>query len=173
MQHMLDGNIGIMTVKAIETGHDFAHAWVVAGIADHHCVSLKEVNYIFPMLFYGDMAGARSNQMSLFGRKSQERDKKLNFSANKSRSIFECISGTEENNINHLFYYIYAILYSRSYRNRYREFLKREFPRIPIPGTDSIFLGLTNLGRKLIDLHVLNKADTSALKNPAVSRNYS
>jgi len=57
--------------------------------------------------------------------------------------------------------YIYAILYSPTYRTKYYEFLKIDFPRIPfdIPLTPDLSRGLmqklSELGQRLIDLHLL------------------
>jgi predicted helicase len=51
--------------------------------------------------------------------------------------------------------YIYAILHSNSYRERYQEYLKLDFPRIPIIQNPKYFAQLTNLGQKLRQLHLL------------------
>ena len=54
--------------------------------------------------------------------------------------------------------YIYAVLYSPGYRKRYGEFLRSEFPRIPIAGATSLFHALGKLGGELVSLHLLEKA---------------
>ena len=51
--------------------------------------------------------------------------------------------------------YIYAILYSPIYRKRYYEFLKYDFPRIPLPQDIKQFRTLAALGQRLIDCHLL------------------
>ena len=51
--------------------------------------------------------------------------------------------------------YIYAILYSPAYRERYYEFLKYGFPRIPLPRDIEHFRKLGTLGQDLIDWHIL------------------
>ena len=51
--------------------------------------------------------------------------------------------------------YIYAILYSPTYRERYYEFLKYDFPRIPLPEDIDQFRTLAALGQRLIDSHLL------------------
>jgi len=58
-----------------------------------------------------------------------------------------------------IFYYIYAVFYSPIYRKRYQEFLKIDFPRVPFPSDKEIFEGLSNLGRELVDLHLLKHPD--------------
>ena len=51
--------------------------------------------------------------------------------------------------------YIYAILYSPTYRERYYEFLKYDFPRIPLPTDIEYFRKLAELGQSLIYWHLL------------------
>jgi len=51
--------------------------------------------------------------------------------------------------------YLYAVLHSPAYRARYAEFLKRDFPRVPLPPDKATFDALARLGSALIDLHLL------------------
>lgn len=51
--------------------------------------------------------------------------------------------------------YIYAVLHSREYRERYGEFLKIEFPRIPFPDSADEFSDLSRLGWALVQAHLL------------------
>ena len=50
--------------------------------------------------------------------------------------------------------YIYAVLHSPSYREKYKEFLKIDFPRVPYPKPET-FWQLVSLGGKLRSLHLL------------------
>jgi predicted helicase len=52
--------------------------------------------------------------------------------------------------------YIYAIIHSPTYRNRYKEFLKIDFPRIPITSDKKLFWRLVEKGKELRQLHLLN-----------------
>jgi len=52
-----------------------------------------------------------------------------------------------------LFDYIYGLLNSPKYRNKYEKELQRDFPRIWFPEAHDVFQKISNLGRKLIDLH--------------------
>ena len=54
--------------------------------------------------------------------------------------------------------YIYAILYSPTYRERYYDFLKYDFPRIPLPQDIAQFRTLAALGQRLIDCHLLKES---------------
>lgn len=54
--------------------------------------------------------------------------------------------------------YIYATLYSPAYREKYREFLKSDFPRIPYPAGADAFDALAACGRRLRELHLMRGA---------------
>lgn len=51
--------------------------------------------------------------------------------------------------------YIYAILHSPSYREKYKEFLKIDFPRVPYPTNREMFWSLVKLGGDLRNIHLL------------------
>ena len=71
---------------------------------------------------------------------------------------FEAIAGrkiTPEE----LFDYIYAVLHTPGYRQRYREFLKVDFPRIPLPKDGAHFEAMAGKGGALRRLHLLQDAD--------------
>ncbi len=55
--------------------------------------------------------------------------------------------------------YIYAVLHSPAYRERYAEFLKYGFPRIPLPTDMAQFQKLVGFGRSLIDAHLGRRED--------------
>ena len=52
------------------------------------------------------------------------------------------------------------MLYSPTYRERYYEFLKYDFPRIPLPQDIEQFRTLAALGQRLMDWHLLKDAQT-------------
>ncbi len=61
--------------------------------------------------------------------------------------------------------YIYAVLHSPMYRERYKEFLKTDFPRVPWPENVKTFWKLVRLGSELRGIHLMKH---SALeKSPA------
>jgi very-short-patch-repair endonuclease len=51
--------------------------------------------------------------------------------------------------------YIYAVLHSPSYRQKYKEFLKIDFPRVPYPQDHATFWQLVKLGGELRQIHLL------------------
>ena len=54
-----------------------------------------------------------------------------------------------------IFHYAYGILHSPGYRNRYAEFLKIDFPRLPVISNQELFRALSHLGSELVALHVM------------------
>jgi len=54
-----------------------------------------------------------------------------------------------------VFHYVYAILHSPTYRTRYADFLKIDFPRVPLTTDVSLFRTLCALGAELVALHLM------------------
>ncbi|WP_207924620.1 type ISP restriction/modification enzyme [Pedobacter changchengzhani] len=55
---------------------------------------------------------------------------------------------------------MYAVLHSPSYREKYKEFLKIDFPRVPYPKHAKEFYDLVALGSQLRKLHLLESEET-------------
>lgn len=51
--------------------------------------------------------------------------------------------------------YIYAVLHSPTYREKYKEFLKIDFPRVPYPKDKTTFWKLVALGKRIREIHLL------------------
>ena len=56
-----------------------------------------------------------------------------------------------------VFAYLYAVLHSFTYRERYAQFLKRDFPRVPLTSNADLFRILCHLGSRLLSLHLLEQ----------------
>lgn len=54
-----------------------------------------------------------------------------------------------------IFYYIYSIFHAPTYRTRYAEFLKIDFPRLPLTKNFELFRTLVSKGKELVKLHLL------------------
>ncbi len=67
-----------------------------------------------------------------------------------------------------IFQYIYGVFYSPGYRDRYSEFLKIDFPRLPLTGNLELFRALSQLGGELVALHLMEspKLDNHITKWP-------
>ena len=58
--------------------------------------------------------------------------------------------------------YIYAVLYSPTYRQKYAQELRTDFPRIPFTADGELFRQMAALGQQLIDLHLLRSPSNTA-----------
>jgi REP element-mobilizing transposase RayT len=56
-----------------------------------------------------------------------------------------------------VFDYMYAVFHSPTYRSRYAEFLKIDFPRLPLTSKVELFRELCALGEELVGLHLMEK----------------
>ena len=54
-----------------------------------------------------------------------------------------------------LFYYVYAILHSNQYRERFAQYLRMDFPCIPFTDDYELFSQLAGYGKELADIHLL------------------
>lgn len=54
-----------------------------------------------------------------------------------------------------IFDYCYGVLYDVKYREKYNEFLKRDYPRVPIIENKEMFDKYVNIGNKLRKLHLM------------------
>ena len=57
-----------------------------------------------------------------------------------------------------VFAYIYAILFSSGYRKRYAQFLKIDFPRLPLPNEPDLFADLSRFGAELVEIHLMESS---------------
>lgn len=89
-------------------------------------------------------------------------DEKENIISNLNGDIIkrlgDCLG--EEPSPEDLFDYIYAILHSSNYRDKFKEQLKYQFPRIPYPQNEEEFKKLASLGNHLRHLHLMDNTAT-------------
>ncbi len=62
-------------------------------------------------------------------------------------------------------HYAYAVFHSPTYRQRYAEFLKIDFPRLPLTSDVGLFRALVGLGADLVALHLLEEDYAAASWN--------
>jgi predicted helicase len=101
---------------------------------------------VFPLYRYPDTKGEQKALMPEAGRKE-----------NLSAAFLEALAGVlgQTPVPESVLGYLYAVLHSPAYRARYAEFLKRDFPRVPLPPDKATFDALAQFGSALIDLHLL------------------
>ncbi len=62
-----------------------------------------------------------------------------------------------------IFDYIYAVFHSPTYRQRYAQFLKIDFPRVPMTSNLELFRRLCHQGEELVALHLLESPQLTQL----------
>lgn len=146
--HFLAGkNLGISCTRAVEIQGPFQHVFCTSLMTQHHTVSIKEVNYLFPIWRYLD-AGREENLLSSYVQS-------LLSALGLASSDYRAEDPTAPLHAEKIFHYIYAVLHSPAYRQRYAAFLRTDFPRIPIPGSHGVFDALATLGAELVAWHLL------------------
>ncbi|HXL36854.1 MAG TPA: type ISP restriction/modification enzyme, partial [Ktedonobacteraceae bacterium] len=175
MYHMLAGdNLGIATTREVEIGRGWEHVLCSSKIIQHHTVSLKETNYLFPLYLYPD-----PNKKGLFdthfstnapgGRCPNLSPAFITDISNKLNMQFiqdgkgdlQQTFGPED-----IFDYMYAVFHSPIYRVRYADFLKIDFPRLPLTSNADLFRELCKLGERLVGLHLMEKFGKAMPKYP-------
>jgi hypothetical protein len=165
MQHFLKGdNIGIDLCRQI-VSDSYSHIFVTNKIVDDSFVSNKsrERGYVYPLYLYPETKGQKTIGQST------ERTPNLNAEIVKQIAENLGLSFTiEKENTENTFApidildYIYAVLHSPTYRKKYKEFLKIDFPKVPYPKDKAKFWHLVKLGCEIRQIHLL--------ENPTVEK---
>jgi hypothetical protein len=148
-------SLALATTRSVEIG-TFEHVFCSRLAIGHHTVSLKEVNYMFPLHLLPDEE-ADEGQLRL------RSDREPNFAPAFLRALATTLGLPQMGRhglpagvtAEQIFYYIYALLECPSYRKRYAELLNIDFPRVPLPATFELFGALTLLGGELVSLHLM------------------
>ena len=157
MQHMLSNeNLALSLVRSTEIVGGYEHVFAAKLLTTHHTVSIKEVNYHFPLWLYSG-AVRTSNISPSFVHALHAAVGQI--SAPESTEVTEVTEKFQAS----VFNYLYAILHSPAYRQRYAAFLRTDFPRIPIPGSLPVFNALADLGSQLVAWHLLEHPDALAI----------
>jgi len=141
-------NLALVTVRQVAE-ESFNHAFVSESIVERRVtLSSWGAASVFPLYLY-----PAKPKGQILDRKTYEVERFPNFSSEFLQSLKESLG--EEPTPEDIFYHIYAVLYSPAYRKRYEEFLKIDFPKVPLPKDYKLFRALSNLGKELVDLHLL------------------
>ena len=148
MKHFFQDNLGLVTLRLNGEKNEF-----VSLITNTICEkgSLPRGNYhVFPLYIYSDentLDQTRSPNLDTKIVKKIAKSLGMQFTdeVEEGKDIFAPID---------LLDYIYAVLHSPNYRDKYKEFLKIDFPRVPYPKAEN-FWQLVALGKELRELHLL------------------
>jgi type I restriction-modification system DNA methylase subunit len=149
--YLLGKNIGMVVCRQTKT--DWHHAFATNSILESSFISNKtsEYGYSCPLYLY-DIDGSHTT----------------NLHTDFVKKVEKTVGKTEPEDI---FDYIYSILYSPAFREKYKEFLKIDFPRIPYPKDRELFFALVEKGRELRKLHTLETIPTTTSTFSVVGEN--
>ena len=183
MPHLLAGeNVGLITTRQTK---DEWGALATSNIIAHKTCSAYDINSLFPLYLYPGVGKADG---ALFSRWAKAKDGRT---PNLDTVFVEQIATATElrfvsdgrGDLRHSFgpedvlAWIYAVFHSPVYRGGYEAQLKRDFPRVPPPGSAELFRKQAEVGHELLALHVLapHKFDEfittyTGPRNPEVGR---
>lgn len=154
MQHMLSGeNIGLIVSRSVR-GAPWRDVLVSTTIIEFGLIATRPGNTapLFPLYLFNKQKKEIIRDLNLSDEAIYKFSNKLGLEfVENTRGNMVDTFGPED-----LFHYIYAILYSQNYRDKYAEFLKIDFPYIPITKNIELFKKLSALGADLVALHTFN-----------------
>jgi len=168
MRHMLAvDNLAILGPRRVEGSEDWRHILACKVIADHVVVSLKTVDYIFPLYLSAssgdelDLHEARRPNLGAPFLKSLS--KNLGLTESGPKGLPQGVTPED------VFRYAYAVCHSPTYRSRYAQFLRTDFPRLPLTSDIKLFRALAEKGAELTALHLMEspKLDDAMTEFPA------
>jgi len=150
MNHMIAGdNIALITLRQTRR-NERGVFFVGTGLINKDAVSLFDIGTIFPLYLCGanGLIGLtrRPNLSPGFLRMLA---KKMKLPQEEPYDLPKGISPED------IFLYAYAVFHSPTYRTRYAEFLKIDFPRLPLTSNLALFRALAAKGAELVALHLL------------------
>lgn len=151
MYHMIRPNVSLCLVR---NNRRYEETFFISnGISDKSYISSNDDITVFPLYAYKENMG--------------KEEKIPNFDTKILSQIEKALG--EKVEPQELFDYIYAVLHSPIYRERYKEFLKIDFPRIPYPTDATRYHNLAKKGAELRKLHLMEGLPNSVgVSFPAV-----
>ena len=153
MPHLRKGNLALCVCRVVKSP-TWQHALITDKITENVYISNRdsESGHVFPLYLYPspeELAFSTERSLNFKPAFLTALSEALGLPQSAPFNLPEGVSPEE------VLAYIYAILYSPKYRERYYDFLKYGFPRIPLPRDIEHFRTLAALGQRLIDCHLL------------------
>jgi predicted helicase len=156
MNHFIQDNIGLAVTK-VNRGISCGYSFILNSISERHLLDTAGDSIgVFPLFLYPETNGQQTIGQTA------ERTPNLNTEivkqiADKLGLTFTNEKETTKNTFApiDILDYIYAVLHSPTYREKYKEFLRIDFPRVPYPKDKDTFWQLVKLGGAIREIHLL------------------
>jgi len=162
MRHLLaGGNVALCAMRQSRRGEE--GSFLAANtLVNKDVVSLFDIGTVFPLYLYPN--GEAEAQQELVPHENGRRPNlSAEFVAEVARKLAMTFVPDGRGNRKKtfgpedIFHYAYAIFHAPSYRQRYAEFLKLDFPRLPLTADATLFRKLCQRGERLVALHTLRE----------------
>jgi len=138
-------NFSIFTVRQVAE-EQFNHIGITNLLSEcRTTLSARGMSYVFPLFIFPDA----DNYKDMFGIKEKQENFKPVFRQWLDQKYARTFTPEQ------VFGYMYAVLHSPTFRRRYQEFLKIDFPRIPFVDDATQFEQLSALGWELVQAHIM------------------
>ena len=160
MRHMLAGeNIGLVTVRRVPPSSSCNYFSVSACMISNGAIRSdnQSIDTLLPLYLYPTKGSGFETGEFLTARRA-------NFSSGFVRDLTQRLklAWLEDGQGDlktvgplDVLHYAYAVFHSPTYRSRYAEFLKIDFPRLPLTSSLELFRALAKLGGELVALHLM------------------
>jgi hypothetical protein len=171
MHHMLqEANLGLCCLRQARRGQ-IDGFFAVQDLVCKDVVSPFDIGTVFPLYLYPN---GRLPEGDLF---AHDNGRRPNLSAEFIKDLCAKLQGKfvpdglgrpsrREFGPEFIFQYAYAVFHSPTYRERYAEFLRADFPRLPLTSNFELFRTLGGLGAELVGLHALGKGEPKGISFP-------
>jgi hypothetical protein len=142
MRHMMKGNLALISARSNKSSK-MNHFFCSDHIMEAKCGERTTQSYLFPLYLYSEL-----------GKK-----------ANLNENVVKLLKTKYEKSITpeQILCYMYAVFHSNTYRSKYMENLRLDFPRVPFTVDYDLFVKMGKLGKKLLDLHLLKSTEFESL----------
>jgi predicted helicase len=167
-------NLGLISTR--QTKEEFSVFSTRIPVGQHKLATPYDGSYVSPLYLY---ANGNLPEEHLF---AHDNGRRPNLSAEFIKEL--CVKlqgkfvpdglgrpGRREFGPEFIFQYAYAVFHSPAYRERYAEFLRADFPRLPITCNFELFRILGGLGAGLVGLHARGKGEPRGLSFPVKGDN--
>lgn len=171
--HLQLENVGLISTK--QTTESFSVFSTTQPVGQHKLATPYDGSYVSPLYLYPN--GKLPDEDLFVREKPEEKKRRPNLSAAfieelcarlKVKFVPDGLGNPSKRQVGPelIFHYAYAVFHSPAYRERYAEFLRTDFPRLPLTSDYDLFRELAGFGGTLVDLHARNQADGSAIGYP-------